>query len=283
MFNNFLLILRPAHWVKNLLIFFPVLFSPFQLEEFAIQNSLYTFVLFCLAASSIYIFNDIMDFKRDKLDERTKDRPIANESISIRKGIFLALILGFLSIIFVYLIIPQVFFYILGYILLNILYSCIFKFIVFFDIIFVSSGFLIRIISGGVITNIDQSIWTLLIITFASLSLASGKRMGQLVKNKNKLSADWNIKLLKKVFITSLVFTLFSYVAFAIDDRVIERHGSNNIWISIIPFSLLFIRYSFISLMGKYSGDPTEAILKDLILQILSFIWVIIIFFLIIL
>ena len=79
------------------------------------------------------------------------------------------------------------------------------------------------------------------------------------------------------MLITSLVFTLISYVAFAIDDSVIERHGSNHIWISIIPFSLLFIRYSFISLMGKYSGDPTEAILKDLILQILSFIWVIII------
>ena len=85
--------------------------------------------------------------------------------------------------------------------------------------------------------------------------------MGQLVKNKNKLSANWNIKLLKVVY-NFILLTLFSYVAFAIDDRVIERHGSNNIWISIIPFNFLFMRYLYISLMANILGDPTEAIFK---------------------
>lgn len=283
MINNFFIIIRPAHWIKNLLIFFPVLFSPFQLESYAIQNSIYTFLLFCIAASAVYVFNDVIDYKRDKEDERTKNRPIANGSILLNHGIYLSLVLSFLSIVISYIIIPEVFVFILGYILLNILYSCIFKFIIFFDIIFVSTGFLIRIISGGIATNIDQSVWTLLIITFASLSLAAGKRMGQLVGNKNKLSANWNLKLLKIVLISSLSLTLLSYLAFALDSDVIERHGNKNIWISVIPFIFLFMRYSYIAFKGKYMGDPTDAILKDYILQILSFIWLIIIFFLIIL
>ena len=69
MINNFFIIIRPAHWIKNLLIFFPVLFSPFQLESYAIQNSIYTFLLFCIAASAVYVFNDVIDYKRDKEDE----------------------------------------------------------------------------------------------------------------------------------------------------------------------------------------------------------------------
>ena len=280
MFNNYLIILRPKHWIKNLLIFFPVLFSPFQLENFAIQNSIYTFLCFCLAASSIYVFNDIMDHNRDKLDKRTKNRPIANGAISVINGIYLSFFLSILSIFMVFVIIPEVIYMLMGYIFLNILYSCIFKFIVFFDIVFVSLGFLIRILSGGIATNIDQSVWTLLIITFASLCLASGKRLGQIIINKGNLSANWNKLMLKIVLAISLIFTLISYIVFSLDETVIERHGNKYIWISTLPFGLIFIRYFYISFTGKYMGDPTDSILKDLYLQILSVIWLIIIFFL---
>jgi len=283
MFHNYLIILRPKHWIKNLLIFFPVLFSPLQLESYAIQNSVIAFLLFCIAASSVYTFNDVMDYKRDKDNIRTKNRPIANGSISLINGIYLSIVLTILSCFFCLILLPDLFLFLIGYIFLNILYSCIFKFIIIFDVIFVSFGFLIRILSGGIVTNIDQSIWTLLIIIFASFSLAVGKRLGQLVINKHNLSANWNIFLLRILLIISIIFTLIFYIAFSFDSAVIERHGNKYIWVSILPFSLLFMRYFYIAYIGKYMGDPTDSILKDIYLQILSLFWIIIIFFLIIL
>ena len=69
----------------------------------------------------------------------------------------------------------------------------------------VSSGFLIRIIAGGIVSEIDQSLWTLLIISFASLGLATGKRLGQFVENPKYLSANWNNTLLKYVFIFCII------------------------------------------------------------------------------
>ena len=283
MFHNYLIILRPKHWIKNLLIFFPVLFSPLQLESYAIQNSVIAFLLFCIAASSVYTFNDVMDYKKDKDNIRTKNRPIANGSISLINGIYLSIVLTILSCFFCLILLPDLFLFLIGYIFLNILYSCIFKFIIIFDVIFVSFGFLIRILSGGIVTNIDQSIWTLLIIIFASFSLAVGKRLGQLVTNKHNLSANWNIFSLRIILIISLILTLISYIAFSFDSAVIERHGNEYIWLSILPFSLLFMRYFYIAYIGKYMGDPTDSILKDIYLQILSLFWIIIIFFLIIL
>tara|TARA_B100000686_G_scaffold355016_1_gene469078 strand:+ start:1623 stop:2474 length:852 start_codon:yes stop_codon:yes gene_type:complete len=283
MFHNYLIILRPKHWIKNLLIFFPILFSPLQLESYAIQNSIIAFLLFCIAASSVYTFNDVMDYKKDKDNIRTQKRPIANGSISLNNGVYLSMALTILSCSLSLMFLPNLFLFLTGYIFLNILYSCVFKFIILFDVIFVSLGFLIRIVSGGIVTNIDQSIWTLLIIAFASLSMAIGKRLGQLVKNKNNLAASWNLFSLRFLLIITLIFTIISYITFSFDSEVIERHGNKYIWISILPFTMLFMRYFYISFTGRYMGDPTDAILKDRYLQILSLIWIIIIFFLIIL
>jgi len=283
MFHNYIILLRPNHWIKNLLIFFPILFSPLQIQSNAIMNSFIAFFLFCIAASSIYAFNDVVDYKKDKNNIRTKNRPIANGEISKKNGIYFSVLLCSISLFLALILIPKIFIYIATYILLNVLYSYIFKYIILMDIVFVSSGFLLRIITGGIATNIDQSIWTLLIISFASLSLASGKRLGHLIKNKNYLSANWSKILLQIVLSISLILTLICYIAFSIDTAVIERHGSNFIWVSIIPFFFLFIRYFYISFVGKYMGDPTDAILRDIYLQVFSILWIIIIFFLIIL
>ena len=109
MLHNYLIILRPKHWIKNLLIFFPVLFSPLQLESYAIQNSVIAFLLFCVAASSVYTFNDVMDYKKDKDNIRTKNRPIANGSISLINGIYLSIVLTILSCSFCLILLPDLF------------------------------------------------------------------------------------------------------------------------------------------------------------------------------
>ena len=75
MIKNYLILIRWHHWVKNLLIFFPLLLSFNEYSNLSIINSIYVFIAFCFVASGIYIFNDIKDINLDKNNTRTKNRP----------------------------------------------------------------------------------------------------------------------------------------------------------------------------------------------------------------
>jgi decaprenyl-phosphate phosphoribosyltransferase len=279
MFKQYLSLIRVHHWVKNLLIFFPLLFSFNEYSDDSIINSIYVFISFSLMASGIYIFNDIQDINLDKKNSRTKNRPIANGLISMNIGYTLSIILIVISLVLLQVLVPKCLNYLLLYLIINILYSLLLKYVIILDIISVSSGFIIRIIIGGVAANIEQSLWTLLIVSFASLSLASGKRLGQLVINNNYLSAKWNINLLKVIVLTSVFFTIVFYGLFSIDSDVAKRHGSDIIWLSFPIMIAIFLRYLSIAWKGLYLGDPTDSILKDRLLQFLAFIWSLIIFY----
>ena len=277
MFNKYIILIRPHHWVKNLLIFFPILLGPNEFSSISVLSAIYTFICFCLVASGVYIFNDIKDVKKDIINVRTKNRPFAQGIITKRSGYILSLFLVTLSILVAIFIIPKAVFLLLLYVLINILYTLYFKYIVILDILSVASGFLIRIIVGGVVSQIDQSLWTLLIISFASLGLATGKRLGQYVKNPEYLSANWNNVLLKSVLIVCIIFTIIFYSLFSFDTDVISRHGSDKIWLSLPIIVLIFLRYLYIAWNGKYLGDPTDAALKDRYLQIMSLSWLLLI------
>jgi len=279
MFHNYIILIRPHHWIKNVLIFFPVLLSPNVFNYQALINSVFMFICFCLVASGVYIFNDIKDAKLDSINIRTKNRPIASGDVSQTSGYILALlILGF-AFLLAFILVPEAIYYLLFYIVINILYTLYFKYLIILDILSVSSGFLCRIIAGGIVAEINQTSWTLLIITFASISLATGKRLGQFIVNPDYLSAKWSGMLLKCILIVSICFTLIFYGLFSYDPNVISRHGSDNIWISFPPLIVIFLRYLYIAWNGKYLGDPTDVILKDWPLKCMAFIWGILIFY----
>jgi decaprenyl-phosphate phosphoribosyltransferase len=277
MFYKYFILIRPHHWVKNILIFFPILLSPNEFSNTDFINSIYMFLCFCLAASGIYIFNDIRDVKNDIINVRTRYRPLAQGSIPIYIAYIISALLILLSLLLTTILIHKAVYLLLLYILINILYTLYFKYLVFLDILSVSSGFLIRLLAGGVVSEINQSLWTLLIISFASLGLATGKRLGQFVENPKYLSANWNYTLLKYVLIFCIISTIIFYGLFSFDSEVIIRHGSDKIWLTFPVIILIFIRYLYIAWHGKYVGDPTDALLKDRYLQIMALIWVILI------
>ena len=93
MYHKYITLIRPHHWVKNLLIFFPILLSPYELASISIINSIYMFICFCLVASGVYIFNDIKDVNKDMLNTRTKNRPFAQGKIKKLTGYILSLFL----------------------------------------------------------------------------------------------------------------------------------------------------------------------------------------------
>ena len=158
--------MRPKHYIKNGLIFLPLLFSRNFLQPQLLKTTIYGFLLFSLAASIIYIFNDIRDAEKDKKHPTKKDRPIASGRVSKTKAAIFILILTILTITLNYIcfstFLPHSL--ILTYWVLNILYSIHLKNVPILDITILSIGFILRVFFEAALINVVVSDWLYLTI-----------------------------------------------------------------------------------------------------------------------
>lgn len=170
---------RPVHWVKNLGIFAALLFSGGIMDEQKVKITILAFIAFSLAASSAYIFNDILDAKSDRSHPIKKNRPIASGAVPIILALPLALFLLILSLVWAEAISHIFFILLLGYLLLQVAYSLVLKHIHILDILVIASGFVIRVYSGAFVIDAHLSVWFLLCVISLALFLASGKRRAE--------------------------------------------------------------------------------------------------------
>ena len=154
--KDILKLLRIKHWVKNVLIVTPLFFSSSGINGYKILLVIIGFFLFSLLASSVYVFNDICDVKKD-LKHKTKClRPIAAGKITIKEAyiIMVALMVISLFLSFILFSNKMVIVLLLIYFILNILYSKWLKNVPIIDIYIIAIGFIIRVIIGGNIVNV---------------------------------------------------------------------------------------------------------------------------------
>jgi len=173
-------LMRPRQWTKNLALFAAITFSGqlFNFNSFTLVSL--GFIAFCLLSSSTYIVNDLLDVHKDRLHPFKRNRPIASGKVSINEAlVLLAITLGTALALSFYL--NWVFFLIaVFYLILQMLYSLFFKSIAVFDILFIASGYILRILAGASIANFHISVWLLLTTVSLSLFLATGKRRSEL-------------------------------------------------------------------------------------------------------
>lgn len=171
---------RPIHWVKNFALFGALLLTGTLFEKGLFKDVLIAFISFSFATSATYIFNDLMDYKRDQLHPNKKFRPIASGKLSM----FLA-VLELIGFILLSLVIAttlnQLFLtLILVYLSIQILYSLGLKNIPVIDILLIATGFILRVYAGAFVINAHLSVWFLLCVVSASLFLAAGKRRAEI-------------------------------------------------------------------------------------------------------
>jgi 4-hydroxybenzoate polyprenyltransferase len=178
--TEFLRALRPHQWLKNLLVFLPLLAGHAWFDAEAWQASIRAFVGFCMAASSVYLFNDLLDLDADRLHPRKKTRPIAQGSISIPHAFALACLLVSAA----FLIGPFTWPYqlcLVVYLVASAFYSLSAKKVLALDIVLLAFLYTLRIVAGGLATGIEPSSWLLMFSGFFFFSLAAGKRYAELV------------------------------------------------------------------------------------------------------
>lgn len=171
---------RPAHWVKNLALFAALIFSGNLLSKPHFIIVLIAFISFSITTSATYIFNDILDAKRDRRHPIKKFRPIASGKLDITTAYIAFFTLTATSLYissqlnFLFFIATTI------YLALQALYSLGLKNISIIDILIIASGFIIRVYAGAFVINAHLSVWFLLCVISVALFLASGKRRAEL-------------------------------------------------------------------------------------------------------
>ncbi|MEZ4754629.1 MAG: UbiA family prenyltransferase [Bdellovibrionota bacterium] len=264
--------IRAHQWVKNLLLFIPLLMAHKAGNLDLLKQVLIGFASFSLCASSVYVLNDLLDLPADRLHPRKRNRPFASGSLSLQAGIILAPLL-LISGLVLTLFLPINFLLVLcGYFILTTFYSFWLKQIPLLDILLLAGLYTIRIFAGGVAAQVPVSHWLLLFSMFIFLSLACAKRVSEMYtlrqENLNKAAGrGYRASDLEQIasFGSSSGYISVLVLALYVTSRDIRRLYDNPeaLWL-LCPVILYWIsRVWLITHRGELDDDPIVFAIKD--------------------
>lgn len=286
-------LMRPSHWIKNILIIFPLFFGGKFLDVDLLLFVLAGGVSFSLLSSMVYTINDISDLESDRLHAIKKNRPIASGKISKREASLLLFVMGIIVVLDSMLIVKNMlaFCILILYGFINIGYSCFkWKNIPLLDICILVSCYVIRIAYGAVIAKVSISNWLFLTIMSVSFFMALGKRRNEMNMNI-KLTCDsattrdvlkwYPLSFLDKNMTMCNTLAILFYTLWCIDFSSgrtgVNSNNLNIIWTVPIVI-LLSMRYSYIIEMKNFEEDPIRVILKDKVLITIGIAYAILMF-----
>lgn len=178
--DKVVLALRPHQWLKNLLLFVPLITSHHLSSGPMVAKTVYAFLAFSLCASAGYLINDLLDLETDRQHPIKKHRPLAAGSLAIAHAVPIAALLGVGAVLFSLVLSPE-FVMILGlYLSLSIAYTIGLKRIVLIDVLVLASLYTVRIFAGGIAIDVPISSWLWTFSMFIFVSLALVKRVAEL-------------------------------------------------------------------------------------------------------
>ena len=261
----YLKLFRVKHYIKNILVFLPIIFNKSFFKYDKLSNAFLAFTAFCLVSSAVYIINDIQDAEKDKNHPVKKNRPIASGAIPIRSAVVIAGMLIVLSVLVNLCI--QTFWgcvLVISYLIINVLYSLGLKDQPLIDVVILTSGFIIRVVYGGIVTQIEISRWLYLTIFSGAFYMGLGKRRNEIQKQGSAGTTRtvleyYNYDFLDKNMYVCVALTDTFYALWALEKQI------NHIVWTVPIFIILLMRYS-LDIEGNSDGDPVDVILHDKIL-----------------
>jgi decaprenyl-phosphate phosphoribosyltransferase len=255
----YLRLMRPWQWIKNILVFAPLFFAVDALNLSLFTKTLEAFLVFCFAASSVYVINDIFDYEGDKIHQRKKDRPIASDSVSKNNATVLAVFLAAITVFWIYHA-PSIIVPVSLYIIVNIFYSSYLKKIAVLDITLISVFYILRIIAGGLVTGIYISPWIVACVFFGSLFVIIGKRKAESVlENRRLVFNQYSNEALNFMLGISASLAIMSYGIWSI-------MGHNSPY---LVYSTVFVVFALFRILnhiytGSYESETPEILVfKD--------------------
>lgn len=267
---------RPHQWMKNALVFLPML-AAHQFSGANLVLSTLAVLAFCLVASSVYILNDLLDLNVDRAHPRKRARPFAAGTLPLASGTWMAAALLAAGAGVALFIGPPFFAVMLGYYALSAGYSLYLKRRIIVDICVLAGLYTIRIVAGGVATGLLPTAWLLAFGIFFFLSLAAVKRQAELVENarQGKLKVTGRGYHVDDLPIISMVSISSGYVAVLVmalyvnSPAVTELYATPEALWGVCAVLLYWItRTVFIANRGGMHDDPVVYAFTDPISQV---------------
>ena len=279
---NILKILRPHQWVKNTFIFIPLFFGGSLFDMADWTSSLVVFVAFSFAASAIYSINDIVDVEADKKHPKKCKRPIPAGLVSKRQASLLAIILAIAALALPFLLNNWMLSVVIAlYLAMNLCYCIRLKHYAIIDVCIVAMGFVMRIVAGGVATDIVLSRWIVMMTFLLTLFLSFAKRrddvliMNDTVMAPRKNTSRYNLTFINQAITITGGVMLVCYIMYTVSPEVIERFNSPNLYMTSFFVILGLLRYIQLTVVDERSGEPTRLVLSDRLIQLIIAGWII--------
>ena len=275
-------LLRPLDWSKSSFVFAGLLFGHQWTEPGKVQAVLAAFVAFCAAASSVYVFNDLLDRERDAQHPTKRLRPIASGAVGVPLALSMASTLATAGLTLAWWVSQTAFWLVAVYTLVNVAYTIRLKHVVLLDVFVIASGFVIRILVGTVGVDIPPSPWILVCGLTLALFLGFCKRRAELretgedrTRHRRVLDA-YSERDLESMIGICAACAIITYCLYTIDEKTVATHGTE--WlIATVPFVIYgILRYIHQLHTGTSGGRAATDLAKDphLVLTVIGWIGV---------
>jgi 4-hydroxybenzoate polyprenyltransferase len=265
-------VLRLHQWLKNLLLFVPM-FAAHQLHDPRLLGQLVlAFVAFSLCASSVYIFNDLLDLESDRAHPRKRARPFASGAVPVWVGgIFCVLLLAASSVLGTQVdrtFLPWLAFYFL----LTCAYSWVLKRVMLVDCIALAMLYTVRIVAGAAAAGLVLSFWLLAFSVFLFLSLAFLKRYAELevqlhagqTKAHGRGYYTSDAPLIQTLGVSAGYGSVLVLAVYLNSEAVLRLYRTPEIIWGAVPVLLFWISWMWMQAhRGRMHDDPVVFAVKD--------------------
>ncbi len=266
-------LLRAKQWTKNLLLFAALVFAQRLFDPHALLTACVAFVAFCLASSSVYVVNDLVDVERDRQHPRKLNRPIASGQVSPGAATGLAALLTAGALAIAWGLGWPFTTAIVAYMALTHFYSFVGKKLAVFDILLIALGFVLRAVAGALAIGVPYSDWFVLCTFFVALFIAVAKRRAELQtavegSSTRPVLDDYTHDSLAAFGITAMAASIISYSLW-VQDELEHAGGEPRMLLFTVPFVILAIfRYQLLVDRGEAGERPEETLLTDRPIQL---------------
>lgn len=279
---KYLKLLRVPQWIKNLFVFVPLVFSKHLFHPDYFNEVMLGFIAFCFTSSMVYVMNDLVDIEADRNHPVKKNRPLPSGQIKTISAVVIAAILAAAVLFLAMYLNLQFGLVLLGYIIINILYSFLLKHMVIIDIMSIAAGFMLRVLAGALVINVYISSWLILTTLFVSLFLAIMKRRSELglvlvesSTTTRKVLAEYSISFTEQMAAISAAGIIICYALYSVSERTIASVGNEGLVYTTIFVVFGVFRFMYLVYMKSKGENATEVMLTDIPMIINSLLYII--------
>lgn len=270
---------RPRQWTKNFFIFAGILFSQNLFETPLLLRVIAAFILFCVISGSVYTFNDLLDIDEDRRHPQKARRPLASGRLSPAFARFAVVIVPVAAVCCAWLLGMPFFITAVSYLALQVAYSLWLKHIVILDLFSIAAGFVLRVLAGALVIDVEISSWFIICTVLLSLFLGLGKRRHEIETLEDEAQShrpvlnDYSSYLLDQMISVVTASTVVCYALYTMSAETIDKFGTNNLVLTV-PFVLYGVfRYLYLIHKKGEGGNPENILAGDLPLLVNIFLW----------